>query len=73
MILESSHVFWLQGVNRVHPSPPDRFRSPVLTRNPQFLGGYVRGPIVRGPLVPILIALGALLVVGDNALELLQG
>ncbi|CAK8985639.1 unnamed protein product [Durusdinium trenchii] len=47
--------------------------SPVLTRNPQFLGGYVRGPIVRGPLVPILIALGALLVVGDNALELLQG
>ena len=46
--------------------------SPVLTRNPQFLGGYVRGPIVQGPLVPLLVALGALLVVADNALEMLH-
>ena len=41
---------------------------------PQFLGGYVRGPLVPGgPLIPVLVALVALLVVGDNALELLQG
>ncbi|CAE7230269.1 tyrP [Symbiodinium sp. CCMP2592] len=48
--------------------------SPVLTRVPQFLGGYVRGPLVPGgPLIPVLAAVVALLVVGDNALELLHG
>jgi len=46
--------------------------SPVLTRNPEFLGGYVRGPFLPGPLIPLLVAAGALWVVGDNALELLQ-
>lgn len=46
--------------------------SPVLTRNPEFLGGYKRGPILPGPLLPLLVAAVALWVVGDNALELLQ-
>ena len=46
--------------------------SPVLTRNPEFLGGYKRGPIVPGPLLPLLVAAVALWGVGDNALELLQ-
>eukprot|EP00435_Cladocopium_sp_Y103_P024509 s748_g6.t1 len=45
--------------------------SPVLTRNPEFLGGYKRGPILPGPLLPLLVAAVALWVVGDNALELL--
>ncbi|CAJ1355927.1 unnamed protein product [Effrenium voratum] len=46
--------------------------SPLLSRKPGFLGGYKRGPLVPGgPLVPLAVALVALLVVGDNALELL--
>jgi len=45
--------------------------SPVLVRQPGFLGGYVRGPLVPGGIaVLLLVGGGALAVVLQNALEL---
>lgn len=48
--------------------------SPVLAQQPGMLGGYVRGPLVPGGiLILVLVAGGALAVVAQNALELLAG